>query len=113
MVRGLVALLEEKTDESRGALLEWLPSAADLLRITELEVAWRSNPWSSNHPALLLARLHALYPHKLSVSSFCPRILPKRTPHWYSSRGGLEMRSPATPKGLMGWVTRVVVPLTT
>ena len=29
-----------------------------MLRITDLEVAWRSNPWSANHPAILLARLH-------------------------------------------------------
>ena len=53
-----MALVEADTEASRSALREWLPSSAELLRITELEVAWRSNPWSANHPAILLARLH-------------------------------------------------------
>jgi len=56
--RGLTALVEADTEESRATLREWLPPAAELLRITDLEVAWRSNPWSGNHPAILLARLH-------------------------------------------------------
>ena len=56
--RGLAALVDGDTDETRAALRQWLPSAAELLRVTDLEVAWRSNPWSANHPAILLGRLH-------------------------------------------------------
>ena len=49
---------EEQNDASRAALREWLPSAAELLHITEYEVTWRAQPTGACHPALLLAQLH-------------------------------------------------------
>ena len=55
--KGLSVLIETNTADSRAALREWLPSAAELLKMCDLEVAWRSNPWSDNHPAILLSRL--------------------------------------------------------
>jgi hypothetical protein len=59
VVRGLSALLEEdSSDATRDALQEWLPPPAELLRIAELECAWRANGGGSAHPALLCARLH-------------------------------------------------------
>ena len=58
MVRGLAVLLEKDTDASRAALLEWLPTPAKLLRVTEYECSLRAHSFGANHPALLCARLH-------------------------------------------------------
>ena len=69
MVRGLQALLEDDTDATRDALREWLPSAAELLRITEYECAWRANSYGANHPALLCARLHGERRRQTHISS--------------------------------------------
>lgn len=58
MVRGLAALVEEDTETSRAQLREWLPPAAELMRIAEYECYFRAASFGGNHPALLCARLH-------------------------------------------------------
>lgn len=57
VVRGVMALLEEDTEESRAALRAWLPPAAELLRVAEYEANWRAGAFGAQHPALLCARL--------------------------------------------------------
>ena len=56
ILHGLVALLDDHVDTD--ALRAWLPSAAELLYITEYECLWRALGSGQAHPALLCARLH-------------------------------------------------------
>jgi hypothetical protein len=56
--RSLDAMTSEDDDESREALNVWLPPVSELLRIVEFEIAFRSQPFGSCHPALLCAQLH-------------------------------------------------------
>ena len=60
ILRGVAAMLEEEeeTDASREALREWLPQLEELLRIANLQDAYRAHGYNMVHPALLCARLH-------------------------------------------------------
>ena len=72
--RCLRALLEEPTDASRAALQEWLPPAAELLRITEHEKYWLASPLGQGHPALLCALLHGARLGEYVHASQTPRL---------------------------------------
>jgi len=58
VLRGLVALAEPNTEESRAALVKWLPAPVELTRIAVYDCAFRGHSFGSSHPSLICARLY-------------------------------------------------------